>query len=313
MAMRRTLGGLLRNTKRAMVYTGAQHHIHDRDYHHKQYYDQHPVLLLTKRPNMSSPQWNGLLKFSTHAAPASEDPIDIHEDEAPGAPALALSNQEARKLLKLVKVDDFKKLLLSTGKHCMPVEEVLKLCKQTGAATTDVEAEEVTKNLDEAGVILIFRNRVFLEPDKVAELLSKTMPFHLAPENDPRSEELAQLQREKDEIDRIAQRQVRNMLWGAFGAFTIQSVVFFRLTFWDLSWDVMEPITFFVTSSSLLAGFFFFVLTHRDPSYHDLMNTLLSNKQQKLMKKRNFNVERFKELQTQCCMPSSENQPHAMH
>ncbi|KAH7365113.1 hypothetical protein KP509_18G009600 [Ceratopteris richardii] len=134
------------------------------------------------------------------------------------------------------------------------------------------------------------------------------MPFHLASENDPRLDELAQLQREKEEIDRIARRQVKNMLWGALGAFTLQSAVFFRLTFWDLSWDVMEPITFFVTSSSLLAGFFFFVLTHRDPSYRDLMDTLVRNKQQKLMQKKQFNEERLKELQMQCCIPSYASQ-----
>ncbi|MCO5601432.1 hypothetical protein L7F22_055553 [Adiantum nelumboides] len=319
MALRRSAAGLFRNANRAMVYMGTQHHYwpYELDYHlHAHSYSRdgsqghHFFFSMFPGPHL------GLAHLSTQAAPSSEDPMELYNEKGPAvaaAAAPALSHAETRKLLKLVKVDDFKKLLLGTGNHCMPVDEVLKLCKKAGAATTDAEAEEVTRNLDEAGVILLFRNRVFLEPDKVAELLAKTMPFHLASEDDPRVEELAQLQKEKEEIDRLAHRQVRNMLWGALGAFTLQSVVFFRLTFWDLSWDVMEPITFFVTSSSLLAGFFFFVLTHRDPSYQDLMKTLLSNKQEKLMKKRHFNVERLKELQVQCCVPSHENQMHARH
>lgn len=321
MAVRRTVGGLLGKMRKAVVYAGAQHHNEGHyapPYHHQyQYSDKDPphlpVVWATKLAYMRSPVWSSRLNYSTQAAPASEDPMGVCQEESQAIPTQDLSSKETRKLLKLIKVDDFKKLLHSTGQHCLSLEEILKLCKQTGAAITDAEAEELVKNLDEAGVVLIFRNRVFLEPDKVADLLAKTMPFYLAAANDPRTEELAKLQREKEEIDKIAHKQVRRMLWGALGAFSVQSLIFFRLTFWDLSWDVMEPITFFVTSSSLLAGFFFFVMTQRDPSYQDLMRTLLSNKQEKLIKKRGFNMERFKQLQVQCCMPPLENQPHANH
>lgn len=139
------------------------------------------------------------------------------------------------------------------------------------------------------------------------------MPLPLAVQEDPRNREYAQLLKEKDEIDQIAHKQVRSMLWGALGALSVQSMLFFRLTFWELSWDVMEPICFFVTSSSLLAGFFFFVITKRDPSYHDFMDTLFSSKQRKLIKKKKFDVKRFQELQVLCCLPSSHNSSNHQH
>ncbi|KAH7331352.1 hypothetical protein KP509_20G028700 [Ceratopteris richardii] len=145
---------------------------------------------------------------------------------------------------------------------------------------------------------------------QVAEALSRAMPLPLAQEDDPRKEEYLRMLKEKEEIDCIAHKQVRHMLWAALGALSAQSVIFFRLTFWELSWDVMEPIAFFVTSSSLLAGFFFFVLTHRDPSYHDFMDTLFLSKQRKLMKKRNFDMERFKELKAMWCLPSTNEGSH---
>lgn len=78
-----------------------------------------------------------------------------------------LSSLETHKLIKLIKVEDFKKQLLNSGKHCMALEEVLDLCKKTGTATSNAEAEEIAKAMDEAGLILIFRKRVFLEPKKV--------------------------------------------------------------------------------------------------------------------------------------------------
>lgn len=228
---------------------------------------------------------------------------DSSQEEAPED----LSTPEAHKLLRLMKVEDLKRNLQSTGKNCMPLEEVICLCKQMGAAINDAEAEELVKSLDEAGAIFVFRRKVFLEPAKVAEVLSKAMPVPLVQEDDPRNEEFLRLQKEKEEIDQIAHKQVRHMLWGALGALSAQTAIFFRLTFWELSWDVMEPIAFFVTSSSLLAGFFFFVITNRDPSYHDFMDTLFSSKQRKLMKKRNFDLKKFKELQVMCCLPPSRH------
>ncbi|KAH7427407.1 hypothetical protein KP509_10G043400 [Ceratopteris richardii] len=209
----------------------------------------------------------------------------------------SLSVDEARKLLKLVKLEDFKKRMHSIRKHCMPLMEVMQLCKQMGTAINDAEAEEIVKSLDEAGIVLVFRGNVFLQPRKVAEALSQAMPFPLTLSDSAMKEEFVKLQREKEEIDRVAHKQVRHFLWAAFAALVAQSAIFFRLTFWELSWDVMEPIAIFATSTGLLAGFFFFVITKRDPSYFGFMDTLFSSKQRKLMKQRNFDLEMFRELE----------------
>ena len=132
---------------------------------------------------------------------------------------------------------------------------------------------------------------------QLAGLLANALPISSIPEYDPRRKEFELLEKEKEEIDKIAHKKARHVIWGVFGGLTFQSLLFFRLTFWDLSWDVMEPITFFVTSAGLIGGLMFFIFTHREPSYQDFMHTMFSNKQKKLMTKRNFNLERFKELQ----------------
>ena len=76
--------------------------------------------------------------------------------------------------------------------------------------------------------------------------------------------------------------------------------LFFRLTFWEFSWDVMEPIAFFTTTTGLIIGYAYFLITSRDPTYQDLMKRLFLNRQRKLFKKYNFDCERFKELQRKC-------------
>ena len=43
-------------------------------------------------------------------------------------------------------------------------------------------------------------------------------------------------------------RLVRAILWAGLAGFIVQWSFFLRLTFWELSWDVMEPVTYFVSS-----------------------------------------------------------------
>ncbi|KAF3488868.1 hypothetical protein F2Q69_00057962 [Brassica cretica] len=46
-----------------------------------------------------------------------------------------------------------------------------------------------------------------------------------------------------------------------------QTALFMRLTFWELTWDVMEPICFYVTSIYFMAGYFFSCRTSKEPSF----------------------------------------------
>ena len=101
----------------------------------------------------------------------------------------------------------------------------------------------------------------------------------------------------------MAHRQVRRILWSGLGMAVIQVGFFFRLTFWEFSWDVMEPIAFFTTTTGIVIGYAYFLFTSRDPTYQDFMQRLFNSRQRKLCKKLNFDVERFKELQQKCKTP----------
>ncbi|KAB1670520.1 hypothetical protein ES319_1Z160000v1 [Gossypium barbadense] len=71
------------------------------------------------------------------------------------------------------------------------------------------------------------------------------MPLALAPEDDPIKDELKRLLEQKEDIDVQAHKEVRRILWTGLGLAVGQVGLFFRLTFWEFSWDVMEPITYF--------------------------------------------------------------------
>eukprot|EP00249_Psilotum_nudum_P028279 c370_g1_i1 orf=185-1126(+) len=180
--------------------------------------------------------------------------------------------------------------------------EFLELCKDMGMASCHSDAKELAKSLDNTGEVILFRNRVFLHPEQVADALAKAIPLFLFPTmDDPRRHELALMEREKAEIDKIAYGRARRLLTLGLVAYTLQIAVCFRLTFWELSWEVMEPITFFMNNTGLLlAGYLFLLKTNRDPSCVNAARTIFCSQQEKLMRKRNFDIARFQQLQKQC-------------
>jgi len=144
----------------------------------------------------------------------------------------------------------------------------------------------------------------------VVDLVRRAVPLALGPENDPRKEEFKQLQEKKEQIDKLAHKQVRRILWSGLGFFMCQVGLFFRLTFWEFSWDVMEPIAFFTTASGLLVGYAYFLITSRDPTYQDFMERLFLSRQRKLCAAQKFNMERYLELQKHCRCPLEGHNPH---
>ncbi|XP_074570595.1 calcium uniporter protein 5, mitochondrial-like [Curcuma longa] len=218
-------------------------------------------------------------------------------------PTESITLEEAKRMIRLVNVEALKRKLESEGEEVVGYAQLLEECEGMGVARSRNEAAAFVRALDEVGIVLLFRDKVYLRPDKILDLVRKVVPFALTPENDPRREELKELQKKKEEIDQLAHRQVRRMLWSGLGYFVLQIGLFFRLTFWEFSWDVMEPITFFSTTAGVIAGYAYFLITSRDPTYQDLMNRLFLSRQQKLIQKHYFNVERYMELQKQCKHP----------
>lgn len=114
--------------------------------------------------------------------------------------------------------------------------------------------------------------------------------------NDPRRKELEQLEKQKAQIDQKAQELVRAELYCGLGFIILQTLGFMRLTFWELSWDVMEPICFFVTSAHFALAYGFFLRTSKEPSFESYFQRRFKVKQEKLMKVHNFDVEKYNEL-----------------
>ena len=65
----------------------------------------------------------------------------------------------------------------------------------------------------------------------------------------------------KDELDLKARKRTTFLSWTGLGLMGLQFGFLARLTWWEYSWDIMEPVTYFVTYGTTMAMFAYFVLT----------------------------------------------------
>uniref|UniRef100_J3NAX8 Calcium uniporter protein C-terminal domain-containing protein n=1 Tax=Oryza brachyantha TaxID=4533 RepID=J3NAX8_ORYBR len=233
-----------------------------------------------------------------------------HHRSRPAEAEPEVTAAEARRLVRLVGVEALKRRLRDGRDEVVGYGELLDTCVDAGAARTRRDAEALLRALAGAGAGLLFRDKAYLHPEKVVDLVRRAVPLALSPGNDSRKEELKQLQEKKEEIDKVAHKQVRRILWSGLGFFMCQVGLFFRLTFWEFSWDVMEPIAFFTTASGLLVGYAYFLITSRDPTYQDFTERLFLSRHRKLCARHRFDMEKYLELQKHCKCPLEGHYSH---
>lgn len=78
-----------------------------------------------------------------------------------------MSYTEAKKLIRLVNVEALKRKLGMENQEVIRYNDLVDACEGMGVARTKEDVVAFTKALDDAGVVLLFRDKVYLYPDKV--------------------------------------------------------------------------------------------------------------------------------------------------
>ncbi|EGG18565.1 hypothetical protein DFA_04059 [Cavenderia fasciculata] len=107
---------------------------------------------------------------------------------------------------------------------------------------------------------------------------------------------LAKYEPIKQDIDRRSTNSAHRIIWAGLGYLVLQAGVIGRLTWWDLSWDIMEPVTYFVSFGTVLIGYTYFTLTKTEYTFEALTDTLFKRKQAKLFNKLKFPVGEYNKL-----------------
>ncbi|CAK7347671.1 unnamed protein product [Dovyalis caffra] len=205
-----------------------------------------------------------------------------------------ISVENAKKILRVSLVEKLKARLREIPNGSILYSEFVKICvDECGNEDLGVE---FAKLLDQSGNVIVLGNIVFLRPDQVAKSMENMISQTIATPNDARRKQLEHMEKLKVIIDKKARTQVRGELYCGLGFLMIQTLGFMRLTFWELNWDVMEPICFFVTSLHFAIAYGFFLRTSTEPSFEGYFQRRFKTKQAKLMKMHDFDVQKYNQL-----------------
>ncbi|KAF2299898.1 hypothetical protein GH714_005864 [Hevea brasiliensis] len=148
---------------------------------------------------------------------------------------------------------------------------------------------------------------------QVAKSMENIISESIATPNDPRRKQLEHMEQQKAAIDQKARAQVRGELYCGLGFLVVQTLAFMRLTFWELTWDVMEPICFFVTSLHFALAYAFFLRTSVEPSFEGYFQRRFKAKQKKLMEIHSFDMQKYTELRKAFYPNLGYGFPHSEH
>ncbi|XP_017263168.1 calcium uniporter regulatory subunit MCUb, mitochondrial [Kryptolebias marmoratus] len=109
-------------------------------------------------------------------------------------------------------------------------------------------------------------------------------------------QELSPLEKVKAQLSQTAKFHTSRALWTGMALLSVQGGALAWLTWWVYSWDVMEPVTYFITYATSMGAFAYYVLTKQDYVYPDARDRQFLRYFYKGARKKSFNVERYNEL-----------------
>ncbi|KAJ2946908.1 hypothetical protein O0L34_g16247 [Tuta absoluta] len=96
--------------------------------------------------------------------------------------------------------------------------------------------------------------------------------------------EIQPLEDKRQSLEVETTRKTSVLTWVGLGLMGVQFGVLARLTWWEYSWDIMEPVTYFVTYGTAMATYAYFVLTKQEyvlPDVKDRQHLLTLHKKAK--------------------------------
>merc|ERR1719391_1771209 len=109
-------------------------------------------------------------------------------------------------------------------------------------------------------------------------------------------QELQPLEKQRQEIIRHAEERTTAITWVGLGLMSLQFGILARLTWWEYSWDIMEPVTYFVTYGTAIAGYAYFVMTRQEFLYQEAKDRQSLVTFHKKASKHRWDVDRYNAL-----------------
>ncbi|ERE90147.1 calcium uniporter regulatory subunit MCUb, mitochondrial isoform X3 [Cricetulus griseus] len=147
------------------------------------------------------------------------------------------------------------------------------------------------------------------------EEFQKKRERHLMAKIDHLKEQLQPLEQVKARIEARSEAKTSGLLWAGLALLSVQGGALAWLTWWVYSWDIMEPITFFLTFANSMVFFAYFIITRQNYTYSSVRSRQFLQFFHKKSKQQCFDVEQYNKLKEDLtkATESLENVRHSLH
>ncbi|XP_029807187.1 calcium uniporter regulatory subunit MCUb, mitochondrial [Suricata suricatta] len=128
------------------------------------------------------------------------------------------------------------------------------------------------------------------------EEFQKKREHHLLEEIDHLRGQLQPLEQIKAGIEARSEAKTSGLLWAGLALLSVQGGALAWLTWWVYSWDIMEPVTYFITFANSMVFFAYFIVTRQDYTYSAVKSRQFLHFFHKKSKRERFDVVQYNKL-----------------
>jgi hypothetical protein len=195
--------------------------------------------------------------------------------------------------------------------NILDYQEFVYKCQDLGI--TEVQGKEILRELTREGVVFYYENnlelreKILLAPKKLSAALERSfnIDFIKLPLSDKRAyieklrADLAPLEHLHSGYRLRASSRVRTISYVLLVGLCAQWLLFARLTWWDYSWDVIEPVTYFTTAvQMILAGYAYYLVYKEDYTNMEVKKTILNKLLRRFKQRDGFDEEKYLKLKS---------------
>jgi len=215
-------------------------------------------------------------------------------------------------MFKKAKYRDIVSTLEKDVRVKLPFHEFIDICR--GHSVDESEARSLAASLHGSGKFLHYSHSkelssyVLLKPDELALSFAKLLDLkgnftedfvaRKQKELETLAKEAETFEQRKSELTQRAARNADMCLFSSLFFLGAQGFAVARLTWWELSWDIMEPVTYMLTFTAVFGGFVYFNWTKRDYTYEGLRESMIAKRVTKYLKREGLDQQQYEQVKT---------------
>lgn len=170
-------------------------------------------------------------------------------------------------------------------------------------ARSEVETQKMMKLLEDSGRVIVLEDMVYLHPRDVTASVLRVLPgvpsrVYGVTETDLKSmqTEFETLNNTYQQAQRSAAARSRMVVSSGLLVLCLQLATFVRLTYVEFSWDVMEPLSYFVGLTNAIAVYIYYLWNRRDFSFETWQSSLEHTSLKRNLQSKGIDLDRYAAL-----------------